>query len=113
MEYVGEVISNETCFKKLEEQKEEINFYFLTLNSQEIIDARQKGNVARYINHSCKPNCMTQKWYEISPDKPFISSRSVEGEIRIGIFAKEDIKGGEELTFDYQFERFGPKKQPC
>jgi SET domain-containing protein len=62
MEYVGEVISNESCLQKLEELKDEINFYFLTLNGQECIDARKKGNFARFINHSCKPNSMTQKW---------------------------------------------------
>lgn len=39
--------------------------------------------------------------------------RHVLGEIRIGIFAIRDIKYEEELTFDYQFERFGGKKQKC
>lgn len=40
-------------------------------------------------------------------------SRYVQGEIRVGIFALIDIKAGTELTFDYQFERFGSKKQTC
>lgn len=35
------------------------------------------------------------------------------GETRVGIFATENIKAGSELTFDYQFERFGVKKQQC
>jgi len=37
----------------------------------------------------------------------------VDKEIRVGIFAEEDISAGEEITFDYQFERFGGKKQKC
>lgn len=64
------------------------------------IDASRKGNLARYINHSCDPNCATRKWV-------------VNGETRIGIFAIEDIKAGTELTFDYQFERIGGAKQKC
>jgi len=43
----------------------------------------------------------------------FSTYRWVDGEIRVGIFAEQDIKPGEEITFDYQFERFGGKKQQC
>ena len=42
-----------------------------------------RGNVARFINHSCDPNCYVQKWH-------------VCGEMRIGIFARRDIPAGEE-----------------
>jgi SET domain-containing protein len=70
----------------------------LTLNSNECVDASRKGNLARFINHSCNPNAVTQKW-------------SVQGELRVGIFAARDISNGEEITFDYQFERIGSKKQ--
>jgi len=89
IEYVGEVINLETCKRRLEERKHRRNFYILTLNNQECIDASKKGNLARFINHSCKPNCQTQKWV-------------VRGELRVGIFAVRDIKKGEEITFDYQ-----------
>lgn len=40
-------------------------------------------------------------------------NRYVQGELKVGLFAIKDIKAGTELTFDYQFERFGPKKQKC
>lgn len=45
--------------KKIENDNK---FYFLTLDSSECIDARRKGNLARFINHSCNPNCKTEKW---------------------------------------------------
>jgi SET domain-containing protein len=45
----------------------------------EVIDPTYKGNLARFINHSCEPNCITQKW-------------NVLGEICIGIFALRDIE---------------------
>jgi hypothetical protein len=76
------------------------HFYTLTLTGNECIDASRKGNLARFINHSCNPNAITQKWL-------------VLGEIRVGIFALRDIKKGEEITFDYQFERFGAFRQKC
>jgi histone-lysine N-methyltransferase SETD2 len=64
------------------------------------IDASRRGNLARFINHSCDPNCATQKW-------------TVKGRTSIGIFAIKDIPSGTELTFDYKFERIGCKKQRC
>ncbi len=46
----------------------------MKLSSKEIIDPTEKGNIARFINHSCDPNCWTEKW-------------NVLGEVEIGIFA--------------------------
>ena len=46
--------------------------------------------MARFVNHSCKPNCMTQKWH-------------VMGEVRVGLFALTNITQDEELTIDYNF----------
>jgi SET domain-containing protein len=59
-----------------------------------------QGNDARFINHSCSPNCETQKWV-------------VRGELAIGLFARHNIASGEELTFDYNFERYGDKPMRC
>ena len=62
----------------------------------QIIDARHKGNLSRFINSSCHPNCETQKWQDGST-----------GETRVGIFAIQDIPTGMELTYDYNFAHFG------
>jgi len=80
--------------------KNEKNFYFLTLDGSECIDASKKGSLGRFINHSCNPNCETQKWL-------------VNGELRIGIFATRQIEIDTEVTFDYKFERLGSRKQKC
>ena len=76
--------SNMIIFRQVE-----TNFYYLMMDSQRIIDAGPKGNIARFMNHSCKPNCETEKW-------------TVNGDTRVGIFAQADIPAGTELTFDYQ-----------
>ncbi|KAH7981762.1 hypothetical protein HPB52_001072 [Rhipicephalus sanguineus] len=83
MEYVGELIDEEECERRLAElHMENIqNFYFLTLEKDRIIDAGPKGNMSRFINHSCEPNCETQKW-------------TVNGDTRVGIFAIRDIPAG-------------------
>lgn len=52
------------------------------------------------MNHSCEPNCITQKWI-------------VNGDTRIGIFALHDISAGTELVFDYQFQSCSVEKRPC
>ncbi|GIL59061.1 hypothetical protein Vafri_14018, partial [Volvox africanus] len=59
-----------------------------------------QGNISRFINHSCEPNCETQKWL-------------VRGELAIGLFAVRDIPKETELTFDYNFERYGDKPMRC
>uniref|UniRef100_A0A2P2LLC8 Histone-lysine N-methyltransferase ASHH3 isoform X2 n=1 Tax=Rhizophora mucronata TaxID=61149 RepID=A0A2P2LLC8_RHIMU len=96
IEYVGEVIDDKTCEERLWNMKHrgEKNFYLCEINRDMVIDATYKGNMSRYINHSCSPNTEMQKWI-------------IDGETRIGIFATRDIKTGEHLTYDYQFVQFG------
>uniref|UniRef100_A0A182YEQ0 Histone-lysine N-methyltransferase n=1 Tax=Anopheles stephensi TaxID=30069 RepID=A0A182YEQ0_ANOST len=102
IEYVGEVINSEEFdrrVKTMQTAKEE-NYYFLTVEPDLTIDAGSKGNMSRFINHSCEPNCETQKW--------------TIGETRvIGLFAITDIKAGKELTFNYNLESLGNSKRAC
>ncbi|XP_055616914.1 nuclear receptor binding SET domain protein isoform X2 [Toxorhynchites rutilus septentrionalis] len=102
IEYVGEVINNAELARRLQQkqdQKDE-NYYFLTVDSELTIDAGPKGNLARFINHSCEPNCETMLW-------------RVGGAQAVGLFAIKDVKAGEELTFNYNFESKGNKKKIC
>ncbi|KAK7311510.1 hypothetical protein RJT34_09708 [Clitoria ternatea] len=103
IEYVGEVLDMQTYEARQREYalKGHRHFYFMTLNGSEVIDASAKGNLGRFINHSCEPNCRTEKWM-------------VNGEICIGLFALRDIKQDEELTFDYNYVRvFGAAAKKC
>ena len=73
MEYIGEVIDpldfhNRT--QKYSKEKRE-HHYFMALKSDEIIDATVKGNITRFVNHSCDPNSETQKVSLISIDSQF------------------------------------------
>ena len=63
----------------------------MKITQNEVIDPTFRGNQARFINHSCDPNCITQKW-------------NVLGETVVGVFAIKDIREGMELSFDYQGE---------
>ncbi|KAF5298400.1 hypothetical protein FQR65_LT01178 [Abscondita terminalis] len=102
LEYVGEVIGPDEFDERATEYSKEKNphYYFMSLRSDAVIDATQKGNISRFINHSCDPNAETQKW-------------TVNGELRIGFFSKRTIIAGEEITFDYQFQRYGKEAQKC
>lgn len=102
VEYIGEVLDMNMCLDRLKQSQESnvSNFYFLTLQGNLVIDASHKSNHARFINHSCGPNCETQKW-------------TVNGDTRIGIFAIKDISAGTELTFDYQLDSLGHEKKKC
>lgn len=53
IEYVGELIDEEECNRRLREMAErsEKNYYFLTIDKDTIIDAGRKGNLARFMNH--------------------------------------------------------------
>ncbi|CAA2991987.1 histone-lysine N-methyltransferase ASHH2-like [Olea europaea subsp. europaea] len=103
IEYVGEVLDVHAYEARQREYALEghKHFYFMTLNGSEIIDACAKGNLGRFINHSCNPNCRTEKWM-------------VNGEVCVGLFALRDIKQGEEVTFDYNYVRvFGAAVKKC
>ncbi|GMF75822.1 unnamed protein product [Aspergillus oryzae] len=101
-EYVGEVI-NEGQFRRRMRQYDEEgikHFYFMSLSKGEFVDATKRGNLGRFCNHSCNPNCYVDKW--------------VVGEkLRMGIFAERDIQAGEELVFNYNVDRYGADPQPC
>ncbi|XP_054168749.1 histone-lysine N-methyltransferase NSD2-like [Oppia nitens] len=102
IEYVGELIDEDECERRLKEMatNNESNFYFLTIDKDNIIDAGPKGNLARFMNHSCQPNCETQKWM-------------VNGATRVGLFAVCDISAGTELTFNYNLDCRGNEKTKC
>ncbi|KAH7521095.1 hypothetical protein JRO89_XSUnG0114900 [Xanthoceras sorbifolium] len=98
IEYIGEVIDDATCEQRLWDMKYQgtQNFYMCEIRKDFTIDATFKGNLSRFLNHSCDPNCMLEKW-------------QVEGETRVGVFAAQSIKVGEPLTYDYRFVQFGPE----
>ena len=90
IEYVGEVVNEEEHNRRKVEYRKEgkRHFYFMSIANGEVIDATRRGNLSRFLNHSCNPNCETQKW-------------QVGGELCIGIFALRDVDANTELTFDY------------
>ncbi|KAJ1917891.1 hypothetical protein H4219_002935 [Mycoemilia scoparia] len=103
MEYLGEVVTSNQFLKRSREYEKVgiIHHYCMSIGYNMVIDATERGCLARYINHSCEPNCVLQKWM-------------VGGQVRMGIFAKNSIKRGDELTFDYKFERLpGTEPQKC
>lgn len=102
IEYCGEVISWKEARRRSQAYETQglKDAYIICLNALESIDATVKGSHARFINHSCQPNCETRKW-------------NVLGEIRVGIFAKQDIPVGTELAYDYNFEWYGGTKVRC
>ncbi|XP_029448352.1 histone-lysine N-methyltransferase NSD2 [Rhinatrema bivittatum] len=101
-EYVGEIIDEEECMARIKHAQENdiTHFYMLTIDKDRIIDAGPKGNYSRFMNHSCQPNCDTQKW-------------TVNGDTRVGLFAVCDIPAGTELTFNYNLDCLGNEKTIC
>ncbi|SCU87474.1 LADA_0E04214g1_1 [Lachancea dasiensis] len=101
-EYIGEVIPEEEFRDRMidYDRRSLKHFYFMMLQSGEFVDATVKGSLARFCNHSCNPNAYVNKW-------------DVAGKLRMGIFANRKILRGEEITFDYNVDRYGAAAQPC
>jgi uncharacterized protein len=91
IEYVGERITHDEADRRYDDESmDEHHTFLFTISSRTVIDATYDGNESRYINHSCDPNC--------------------EAEIekgRVWISAIRDIAAGEELHYDYGYERSG------
>ncbi|KAI9766528.1 MAG: histone methyltransferase set1 [Geoglossum simile] len=94
IEYVGEKVRQQVAdMRERRYLKSGIgSSYLFRIDESTVIDATKRGGIARFINHSCTPNC-TAKIIK------------VEGSKRIVIYALRDIMQNEELTYDYKFER--------
>jgi uncharacterized protein len=89
VEYLGDRVTHAEADRRYEDHDENDNHTFLFIvDKRTVIDAGVGGNDARFINHSCNPNC-----------------ESVIEKRRVFIEAIRDIEPGEELGYDYQIGR--------
>lgn len=101
IEYVGEIIRQQVADHR-EKRYERMGIgssYLFRIDEDTVVDATKMGNIARFINHSCSPNCIAK-------------IITVEGEKKIVIYASRAIEEGEEITYDYKFPR-EDQKIPC
>ncbi|KPP79613.1 histone-lysine N-methyltransferase 2C-like, partial [Scleropages formosus] len=102
IEYIGTIIRNEVANRK-EKMYESQNrgVYMFRIDSEHVIDATITGGPARYINHSCAPNCVAEVVTFEKGHKIIISSN-------------RKIQRGEELCYDYKFDLEDDQhKIPC
>ena len=92
IEYVGERIDQWESLKRCEGKNE----YIFALSQDEHLDGNVEWNPARFINHSCEPNC-----------------EAVMEDGRIWILSRRDIQAGEEITFNYGFDLEDYRNYPC
>mmetsp|Transcript_37127 Transcript_37127/g.58448 ORF Transcript_37127/g.58448 Transcript_37127/m.58448 type:complete len:446 (-) Transcript_37127:76-1413(-) len=92
IEYIGEVVREKVADTREEryEKKGMGSSYMFRMDDYSIIDATKKGNLARFINHSCDPNCSAKVI-------------TVQGAKKICIYSARVIEAGEEVTYDYKF----------
>ncbi|KAI1315828.1 histone methyltransferase set1 [Mortierella claussenii] len=101
IEYIGEVIRQKVADHR-EKRYERMGIgssYLFRVDDDTVIDATKMGNIARFINHCCTPNCNAKVI-------------TVDGQKKIVIYAKRDIEEGEEITYDYKFP-IEADKIPC
>ncbi len=92
IEYLGERITPQEADRRYaDDQAEHPHVLLFVVDKRTVIDAGVGGNDARFINHSCEPNC-----------KAFTQKK------RIFIYALKAIAEGEELTYDYNLTRDDP-----
>jgi uncharacterized protein len=94
IDYAGERITHRESLKREARYLKKGRIWCFTLNRRWVVDAGVGGNVARFINHSCKPNC----WVEIANGT-------------IWIRAARTIRKGEELSYNYNTT--GDAMIPC
>jgi uncharacterized protein len=92
IEYVGEIIDKRESLRRCELNNE----YIFALDETRDIDGNVDWNPARFINHSCAPNC-----------------EAVLDDGHIWIIAARDIAAGEEITFNYGFDLEDYRNYPC
>ncbi len=95
IDYAGELITNKQSETREDRYLEKGCIWVFRVNRNWSRDAAVGGNVARFINHSCTPNC----YIEVDADKT------------IWVRAAKQIRKGQELTYDYNTE--GDKVIPC
>lgn len=92
IEYTGERITPEEADARYDDDAMDRPHTFLfTVNKRVVIDGALHGNEAKYINHSCDPNC-----------------EAIDDGGRIFVEALRTIQPGDELTYDYRLHRPGP-----
>lgn len=101
IEYVGEVIRQQVAEEREKKyEKQGIgSSYLFRVDDDTVIDATKKGNIARFINHCCAPNCSAK-------------IITVEKQKKIVIYSNRVIMPGEEITYDYKFP-IEADKIPC
>lgn len=104
IEYRGELIGNAVAEKR-EKEYEAAKIgsdYMFRIDDKTVCDASKHGNVARFINASCTPNCYPKIIF-------------LDGTERVVVYAKRDLRAGEELCYDYKFDlEYDPEKRiPC
>ena len=91
IEYAGELIRAMLTDKREKfYESRGIGCYMFKIDDDIVVDATLRGNAARFINHSCDPNCYSK-------------IVDIFGKKHIIIFANRKIIPGEELTYDYKF----------
>ena len=103
VEYRGRRMTHTAIDRKYADVPDNGHTFLFTLNDDYVIDANVDGNLARWINHSCKPNC--QAVIEESEDGDRRKDRVLIESIR-------PLRAGDELTYDYGIdvgERITPR----